>query len=162
MLYTWLRYKKPDVGMTLNAALAGLVAITAGCDMVSPAGAAIIGIVAGLLLPISVGFFDNVLKIDDPVGAISVHGVCGAIGTLLTGLLAVDGGLFYGGGIHFFLIQCLGVAATAVWAAVTITIVFLILKHTIGLRVSVEEELKGLDITEHGLPSAYAGLRLCL
>ena len=157
MLYTWLRYKKPDVGMTLNAALAGLVAITAGCDMVSPAGAAIIGIVAGLLLPISVGFFDNVLKIDDPVGAISVHGVCGAIGTLLTGLLAVDGGLFYGGGIHFFLIQCLGVAATAVWAAVTITIVFLILKHTIGLRVSVEEELKGLDITEHGLPSAYAG-----
>ena len=157
MLYTGLRYKKPDVGMTLNAALAGLVAITAGCDMVSPAGAAIIGIVAGLLLPISVGFFDNVLKIDDPVGAISVHGVCGAIGTLLTGLLAVDGGLFYGGGIHFFLIQCLGVAATAVWAAVTITIVFLILKHTIGLRVSVEEELKGLDITEHGLPSAYAG-----
>ena len=157
MLYTWLRYKKPDVGMTLNAALAGLVAITAGCDMVSPAGAAIIGIVAGLLLPISVGFFDNVLKIDDPVGAISVHGVCGATGTLLTGLLAVDGGLFYGGGIHFFLIQCLGVAATAVWAAVTITIVFLILKHTIGLRVSVEEELKGLDITEHGLPSAYAG-----
>ncbi|CDC73695.1 MULTISPECIES: ammonium transporter [environmental samples] len=157
MLYTWLRYKKPDVGMTLNSALAGLVAITAGCDMVSPAGAAIIGIVAGLLLPISVRFFDNILKIDDPVGAISVHGVCGATGTLLTGLLAVDGGLFYGGGVHFFLIQCLGVAATAVWAAVTITIVFQILKHTIGLRVSEEEELKGLDITEHGLPTAYAG-----
>ena len=157
MLYTWLRYKKPDVGMTLNAALAGLVAITAGCDAVSPVGAAIIGIVAGLVLPISVNFFDSVLKIDDPVGAISVHGVCGAMGTILTGLLAVDGGLFYGGGFHFFLIQCLGVLATAVWAGVMITIVFTVIKHTIGLRVSAEEELKGLDITEHGLPSAYGG-----
>ena len=157
MIYTWLRYKKPDVGMTLNSALAGLVAITAGCDAVSPVGAAIIGIVAGLLLPISVNFFDSVLKIDDPVGAISVHGVCGATGTILTGLFAVDGGVFYGGGFHFFLIQCLGVLATAVWAAVMITIVFLILKSTIGLRVSAEEELKGLDITEHGLPSAYGG-----
>ena len=157
MLYTWLRYKKPDVGMTLNAALAGLVAITAGCDAVSPVGAAIIGIVAGLVLPISVNFFDSVLKIDDPVGAISVHGVCGALGTILTGLLAVDGGLVYGGGFHFFLIQCLGVLATAAWAAVMITIVFVIIKSTIGLRVSAEEELKGLDITEHGLPSAYGG-----
>ena len=157
MLYTWLRYKKPDVGMTLNAALAGLVAITAGCDAVSPVGAAIIGIAAGLVLPISVNFFDSVVKIDDPVGAISVHGVCGAMGTILTGLLAVDGGTFYGGGFHFFLIQCLGVLATAVWAAVMITIVFLILKNTIGLRVFAEEELKGLDITEHGLPSAYGG-----
>ena len=157
MLYTWLRYKKPDVGMTLNAALAGLVAITAGCDAVSPVGAAIIGIAAGLVLPISVNFFDSVLKIDDPVGAISVHGVCGAMGTILTGLLAVDGGTFYGGGFHFFAIQCLGVLATAAWAAVMISIVFLILKSTIGLRVSAEEELKGLDITEHGLPSAYGG-----
>ncbi|SFP61037.1 nitrogen regulatory protein P-II family /ammonium transporter [Oscillibacter sp. PC13] len=157
MIYTWLRYKKPDVGMTLNAALAGLVAITAGCDAVSVAGAAIIGIVAGLLLPISVNFFDAVLKIDDPVGAISVHGVCGAAGTLLTGLFAVDGGVFYGGGFHYFLVQCIGVLATAAWAAVAITIVFLILKHTIGLRVSAEEEVKGLDITEHGLPSAYGG-----
>ena len=157
MLYTWLRYKKPDVGMTLNSALAGLVAITAGCDMVSPVGAAIIGIVAGLVLPISVNFFDSVLKIDDPVGAISVHGICGALGTILTGLLAVDGGLFYGGGFHFFLIQCAGVLATAAWAAVMITIVFVIIKSTIGLRVSAEEELKGLDITEHGLPSAYGG-----
>ena len=157
MLYTWLRYKKPDVGMTLNAALAGLVAITAGCDAVSPVGAAIIGIAAGLVLPISVGFFDSVAKIDDPVGAISVHGVCGAMGTILTGLLAVDGGTFYGGGLHFFAIQCLGVLATAAWAAVMISIVFLILKSTIGLRVSAEEELKGLDITEHGLPSAYGG-----
>ena len=157
MLYTWLRYKKPDVGMTLNSALAGLVAITAGCDAVSPVGAAIIGIAVGLVLPISVNFFDSVVKIDDPVGAISVHGVCGAMGTILTGLLAVDGGTFYGGGFHFFAIQCLGVLATAAWAAVMISIVFLILKSTIGLRVSAEEELKGLDITEHGLPSAYGG-----
>jgi Amt family ammonium transporter len=146
--------------MTLNAALAGLVAITAGCDAVSVTGAAIIGVVAGLLLPISVNFFDSVLKIDDPVGAISVHGVCGATGTLLTGLLAVDGGVFYGGGFRFFGIQCLGVAVTALWAAVMITIVFLILKNTIGLRVSAEEELKGLDITEHGLPSAYGGFAM--
>ncbi|MDO4316206.1 MAG: ammonium transporter, partial [Oscillospiraceae bacterium] len=157
MVYTWLRYKKPDVGMTLNAALAGLVAITAGCDAVSVAGSAVIGIVAGLLLPISVNFFDSVLKIDDPVGAISVHGVCGAVGTILTGLFSTSEGLFYGYGAHFFLIQCAGVLATAVWAAVMITIVFQILKHTIGLRVSAEEELKGLDITEHGLPSAYGG-----
>ena len=157
MIYTWLRYGKPDVGMTMNAALAGLVAVTAGCDAVSIGGAAVIGIAAGLLLPISVNFFDSVLKIDDPVGAISVHGVCGAAGTLLTGLLAVDGGVFYGGGFQFFGVQCLGVAATAVWTAVTITIVFQVLKHTVGLRVSPEEEVKGLDITEHGLPSAYGG-----
>ena len=157
MIYTWLRHGKPDVGMTLNAALAGLVAVTAGCDVVSPAGAAVIGIVAGLLLPVSVGFFDNVLKIDDPVGAISVHGVCGAAGTLLTGLLSTSDGLFYGHGASFFLTQCIGVGATALWAAVMITLVFLIIKHTIGLRVSAEEELKGLDITEHGLPSAYGG-----
>ena len=157
MIYTWIRYKKPDVGMTLNAALAGLVAITAGCDMVSPAGAAAIGVIAGLLLPISVNFFDSVLKIDDPVGAISVHGVCGAAGTILTGLFSTSDGLFYGHGAHFLLIQCLGVAVTALWAAVMITIVFQVIKHTIGLRVSQEEELKGLDITEHGLPSAYGG-----
>ena len=157
MLYTWLRYKKPDVGMTLNAALAGLVAITAGCDVVSPVGAAIIGVIAGFLLPVSVNFFDAILKIDDPVGAISVHGVCGAAGTLLTGLFAVDGGVFYGGGFSFFLAQCIGVGVTALWAAVMITIVFLVIKHTIGLRVCADEELKGLDVTEHGLPSAYGG-----
>ena len=157
MIYTWIRYKKPDVGMTLNAALAGLVAITAGCDVVSPAGAAAIGVIAGLLLPVSVNFFDSVLKIDDPVGAISVHGVCGAAGTVLTGLFSTSEGLLYGHGAHFLLIQCLGVACTALWAAVMITIVFQVIKHTIGLRVSQEEELKGLDITEHGLPSAYGG-----
>ena len=157
MLYTWIRYKKPDVGMTLNAALAGLVAITAGCDAVSPVGAAIIGIAAGIVLPVAVDLFDSKLKIDDPVGAISVHGVCGAMGTLLTGLFSTSEGLFYGHGIHFFLIQCLGVFATALWTIVMITIVFQILMHTVGLRVSAEEELKGLDITEHGLPSAYGG-----
>lgn len=157
MVYTWLRYKKPDVGMTLNAALAGLVAITAGCDVVSPAGAAAIGVIAGLLLPISVNFFDSVLKIDDPVGAISVHGVCGAAGTILTGLFSTSEGLLYGHGAHFLAIQCLGVLSTAAWAAVTITIVFLVIKSTIGLRVSAEEEVHGLDITEHGLPSAYGG-----
>ena len=157
MIYTWIRYKKPDVGMTLNAALAGLVAITAGCDVVSPAGAAAIGVIAGLLLPVSVNFFDAVLKIDDPVGAISVHGVCGAAGTILTGLFSTSEGLLYGHGAHFLLIQCLGVASTALWAAVTITVVFQVIKHTIGLRVSQVEELKGLDITEHGLPSAYGG-----
>ena len=157
MIYTWLRYKKPDVGMTLNAALAGLVAITAGCDVVSPAGAAAIGAIAGLLLPVSVNFFDSVLKIDDPVGAISVHGICGAAGTILTGLFSTSEGLLYGHGAHFLLIQCLGAVCTALWAAVMITIVFLVIKHTIGLRVSQEEELKGLDITEHGLPSAYGG-----
>ena len=156
MLYTWLRYKKPDVGMTLNAALAGLVAITAGCDAVSPVGAAIIGIAAGLVLPISVNFFDSVVKIDDPVGAISVHGVCGAMGTILTGLLAVDGGLFYGGGFHFFGIQVLGVVAVIAWVAITMTIVFNVIKHTIGLRVSEAEEIMGLDKPEHGLSSAYA------
>ena len=122
-----------------------------------PSGGITTMVEAGLLLPISVNFFDAVLKIDDPVGAISVHGVCGSAGTLMTGLFAVDGGVFYGGGFHFFGIQCLGVAATALWTTVMITIVFLVIKHTIGLRVSVEEELKGLDITEHGLPSAYGG-----
>ena len=157
MAYTWIRYKKPDVGMTLNAALAGLVAITAGCDVVSPAGAATIGVIAGLLLPISVNLFDAVLKIDDPVGAISVHGVCGAAGTILTGFLSTSEGLLYGHGARFLLIQCLGVAAVALWAAVMITIVFLIIKNTIGLRVTAEEELKGLDVTEHSLPSAYGG-----
>ena len=157
MIYTWIRYKKPDVGMTLNAALAGLVAITAGCDMVSPAGAAAIGLVAGLLLPVSVDFFDSVLHIDDPVGAVSVHGVCGAMGTILTGVFSTSDGLLYGHGAQFLMIQCLGVLATAAWAAAMITVVFLAIKYTIGLRVSPEEELKGLDITEHGLPSAYGG-----
>ena len=156
MLFTWIRFGKPDVSMTFNAALGGLVAITAGCDMVSVAGAAIIGICAGIVLPLAVEFFDKVAKIDDPVGAISVHGVCGAMGTLLTGLLAVDGGLFYGGGVKFFLTQCLGVASVIAWVAVAMLIIFNVIKHTVGLRASAVEELEGLDIHEHGLPTAYA------
>ena len=156
MLFTWIRFKKPDVSMTFNAALGGLVAITAGCDMVSVEGAAIIGICAGIVLPLAVEFFDKVVKIDDPVGAISVHGVCGAMGTLLTGLLAVDGGLFYGGGASFFLTQCLGVISVIAWVAVTMLIIFNVIKHTVGLRASAVEELEGLDIHEHGLPTAYA------
>lgn len=156
MIFTWIRFRKPDISMTFNAALGGLVAITAGCDMVSVGGAAIIGICAGIVLPLAVEFFDKVVKIDDPVGAISVHGVCGAMGTLLTGLLAVDGGLFYGGGASFFLTQCLGVVSVIAWVVVTMLIVFTVIKHTIGLRTSAVEELEGLDIHEHGLPTAYA------
>ena len=156
LIFTWIRYGKPDVSMTFNAALAGLVGITAGCDMVSPVGAAIIGIVCGLLIVLAVEFFDKVAKIDDPVGAISVHGVCGATGTILTGLLATDGGLFYGGGFRFFGVQLLGVFVTAAYTAVVIFIVFTVIKKTIGLRCSAEDEVEGLDISEHGLASAYA------
>jgi Amt family ammonium transporter len=156
MCITWIRYKKPDVSMTLNGCLAGLVAITAGCDMVSPAGAAIIGIVAGFVVVFGIEFIDQKLKIDDPVGAVGVHGMCGATGTLLTGVLATDGGIVYGGGMHFFLVQLLGVVCVIAWVAITMTIVFQILNHTIGLRVSKEEEIQGLDKLEHGLTSAYA------
>ena len=156
LIFTWIRYGKPDVSMTFNAALAGLVGITAGCDMVSPVGAAVIGIVCGLLIVLSVEFFDKVAKIDDPVGAISVHGVCGATGTILTGLLATDGGLLYGGGFKFFGVQLLGVVTVAAYAAVIIFIVFTVIKKTIGLRCSTEDEIEGLDISEHGLASAYA------
>lgn len=156
MCVTWFRYKKPDVSMTLNGVLAGLVAITAGCDVVSPVGAAVIGIVAGVVIVFAVEFFDKVVKIDDPVGAISVHGVCGALGTLLTGLFAVDGGLFYGGGFHMLGIQTLGVGSVVLWVVVTMTIVFWIIKKTVGLRVTAAEEIAGLDIEEHGLISSYA------
>jgi Amt family ammonium transporter len=156
MLITWIRYKKPDVSMTLNGSLAGLVAITAGCDLVSPFGAAMIGIIAGFAVVFGIEFVDKVLKIDDPVGAVGVHGICGALGTILTGLFALDGGLFYGGGASFLITQITGVAAVAAWVTVAITITFFIIKHTIGLRVSREEEITGLDIHEHGLVSAYA------
>ena len=156
MCITWIRYKKPDVSMTLNGSLAGLVAITAGCDMVSPAGAAIIGIVAGFVVVFGIEFIDQKLKIDDPVGAVGVHGMCGATGTLLTGVLATDGGIVYGGGMHFFLVQLLGVVCVIAWVAITMTIVFQVLNHTIGLRVTKEEEIQGLDKLEHGLTSAYA------
>lgn len=156
MCITWIRYKKPDVSMTLNGSLAGLVAITAGCDLVSPLGAAIIGLIAGIVIVFAVEFFDKVVKIDDPVGAVSVHGVCGALGTILTGFFALDGGLLYGGGVDFLIKQITGVLAVAAWVTVTMLIVFLVIKHTVGLRVKKEEEIDGLDIHEHGLVSAYA------
>ena len=164
MIFTWLRYGKPDVSMTFNASLAGLVGITAGCDAVNPFGAAIIGLCCGIAVVLSVEFFDKVVKIDDPVGAISVHGVCGALGTLLTGLFATGistmKGVFYGGGFKFFGVQLLGVAATIAWTAVVITIVFTIIKATIGLRADTADEEMGLDRSEHGLHTAYAGFTI--
>ena len=156
MILTWLRYGKPDVSMTLNGALAGLVAITAGCDAVTPAGACIIGAIAGIVIVFAVEFVDQVLKVDDPVGAVSVHGVCGALGTVLTGLFAVDGGLFYGGGAQLLTTQLTGVVSVMAWVAVTMIIVFKFIEHTIGLRVSEDEEITGLDLEEHGLASSYA------
>lgn len=164
LFFTWIRYKKPDVSMTYNAALAGLVGITAGCDAVSPVGAAIIGAICGILVVLAVEFFDKVAKIDDPVGAISVHCVCGAIGTILTGLFATgvttEAGLFYGGGVHLLGIQTIGVLAVAAYVAIVITIVFLAIKHTIGLRADAEDEIAGLDVSEHGLLTAYAGFSM--
>ncbi len=156
MCITWIRYKKPDVSMTLNGSLAGLVAITAGCDLVTPFGAAVIGIIAGFVVVFGIEFIDKVLKVDDPVGAVGVHGLCGATGTILVGLFAQEDGLFYGGGANLLLTQIIGVVAVLAWVSVTITITFQIIKRTIGLRVSKEEEIIGLDIEEHGLTSAYA------
>ncbi|NCD08844.1 MAG: ammonium transporter [Negativicutes bacterium] len=156
MIFTWLRYGKPDVSMTLNGALAGLVAITAGCDAVSPVGALVIGAIAGVVVVCAVEFIDQVLKIDDPVGAIGVHGVCGALGTILTGVFALEGGLLYSGSAEMLTTQIIGVASVAAWVLVTITIVFVIIDKTIGLRVSEEEEISGLDFEEHGLTSSYA------
>ena len=164
LIFTWLRYKKPDVSMTYNAALAGLVGITAGCDAVSPVGAAVIGVVCGVLVVLSVEFFDKIAKIDDPVGAVSVHGVCGAVGTILTGLFATgvttEAGLFYGGGLHFLGVQAAGVFSVAAYVAIIITIVFLAIKYTIGLRADAEDEIAGLDVSEHGLLTAYAGFAM--
>ena len=164
LVFTWLRYGKPDVSMTYNAALAGLVGITAGCDAVSPVGAAVMGLIFGIVIVLAVEFFDKKAKIDDPVGAISVHCVCGALGTILTGLFATgvstEKGLFYGGGFHVLGVQTLGVVTVAAYVTVVITAVFLLLKHTIGLRASAEDELAGLDISEHGLPTAYAGFAM--
>ena len=150
MSLTWIKYGKPDVSMTLNGALAGLVAITAGCASVNTFGAAMIGLLAGILVVLSVEFFDKVAKIDDPVGAISVHGVCGAFGTLMVGLFAVDGGLFYGGGLAQLGVQALGVVSVFGWTTITALILFGLIKVTIGLRVSQKEEIEGLDIHEHG------------
>ena len=161
MFITWIRYKKPDVSMTLNGSFAGLVAITAACDTVSPTSAAIIGILAGFTVTFGIEFIDQKLKIDDPVGAVGVHGLNGALGTICVGLFSdgvgTDGkGLFTGGGLHLFLIQLLGVVVVIAWVAITMTIVFHVIKSTIGLRASREEELLGLDSTEHGLESSYA------
>lgn len=161
MIFTWFRYKKPDVSMSLNGSLAGLVAITAGCDTVSPTSAAIIGILAGLLVVLAVEFFDKIAKIDDPVGAVAVHGCCGAFGTICVGLFSdgagTDGtGLFIGGGFHLLGIQCLGVISVIAYVVVVMAIVFLVIKHTVGLRVTREEEIDGLDIHEHNLVSSYA------
>ena len=164
LIFTWIRYGKPDVSMTYNAALAGLVGITAGCDAVSPLGAAIMGAIFGVVIVLAVEFFDKVVKIDDPVGAVSVHGVCGSLGTILTGFFATgvstEKGVFYGGGFHFLGVQALGVLSVAAYVAIVITIVFAILKKTVGLRVSAEEEITGLDVTEHGLLTAYAGFAM--
>ena len=160
MIFTWLRYKKPDVSMSLNGALAGLVAITAGCDAVTPVGAFFIGLIAGIVLVLAVEFFDKVVKIDDPVGAISVHGVCGALGTILTGFFAVDGGVFYGGGFHFLGVQTLGVVSVILWVTVTMNIIFRLIDKFVGLRVPENVEIEGLDFHEHGLVSAYSGFNI--
>ncbi len=156
MLITWFRYKKPDVSMSLNGSLAGLVAITAGCAAVDPVGAFFIGLIAGFLVVFGIEFIDKVLKVDDPVGAVAVHGICGAAGTLMVGLFATDGGLFYGGGLHLLKVQAIGVGAVIAWVTVAMTIVFAVIKWTVGLRVSAMEEVRGLDIEEHGLISSYA------
>ena len=150
MLTAWAKYKRPTLSLSLNGALAGLVAITAGCAAVSPFGALVIGLLAGVLLVFSVEFIDQKLKVDDPVGAISVHGVCGAFGTIAVGLFATDGGLFYGGGAGQLGIQAVGVLAIGAWSLVAGFILFSILKATNGLRVSKRIEEEGLDIYEHG------------
>ena len=175
MIFTWVRYGKPDVSMCLNASLAGLVAITAPCDTADALGACIIGLVSGLLVVFGVWFLDNVLHIDDPVGAVAVHMMNGIWGTIAVGLFStstvpgysvadsagnVMTGLFYGGGFKLLGIQMIGMLATAAWTAVTITITFLVIKAVVGLRASEEEEITGLDVTEHGLVSAYSGFSI--
>ena len=168
MIFTWIKYGKPDVSMCLNASLAGLVAITASCDVTDVVGSLVIGSVAGLLVVFGVWFCDNVIRVDDPVGAVAVHCLNGIWGGIAVGLFATTSapgndtltGLFYGGGFKLLGIQLLGILCVITWTAVTITIVFLIIKKTVGLRVSAEEEIVGLDATEHGLPSAYAGFAI--
>ena len=156
MLFTWIKGGAPDVSMCLNAALAGLVGITAGCANVDATGAAIIGLVDGILVVVAVEFVDQKLKIDDPVGAFAVHVCNGLWGAVAVGLFDYSDGLFYGGGAHLLGVQCLGVVTIALYTAIVMTVVFIVLKKTIGLRVSAEEEILGLDLTEHALTSAYA------
>ena len=175
MIFTWVKYGKPDVSMCLNASLAGLVAITAPCDVTDALGAIIIGIVSGLLVVFGVWLLDYKLHIDDPVGAVAVHMMNGIWGTIAVGLFATDSapgyavanasgtklvGLFYGGGFELLGIQLIGFAAVASWTVVTITVTFLAIKKIFGLRVSREEEITGLDATEHNMPSAYAGFSM--
>ena len=175
MIFTWIKYGKPDVSMCLNASLAGLVAITAPCDVTDAFGAIVIGLVAGLLVVFGVWLLDYKLHIDDPVGAVAVHMMNGIWGTLSVGLFATDSapgyaianasgqklvGLFYGGGFELMGLQLIGFASVAAWTAVTITVVFLLIKKVFGLRVTREEEITGLDATEHGMPSAYAGFSM--
>lgn len=156
MIFTWIKYGKPDVSMCLNASLAGLVGITAGCANVDAVGAAVIGVVDGLLVVFGVWFVDNICRVDDPVGAVAVHGFNGAWGALAVGLFDYENGLFYGGGFHQFGVQLLGVVSIGLYAAVIMAIVFIVINKVFGLRVTAEEEILGLDATEHGLPSAYA------
>ena len=168
MIFTWIKYGKPDVSMCLNASLAGLVAITASCDVTDAFGAIVIGIVAGILVVFGVWLLDYVLRIDDPVGAVAVHCLNGIWGTIAVGLFATTSapendtlvGLFYGGGFDLLSKQLLGILSVGAWTAVTITIAFLIIKATVGIRVNEEEEIIGLDPTEHGLPSAYGGFTI--
>ena len=165
MIFTWIRYGKPDVSMTFNAALAGLVAITAPCDCVTPVGAFFIGLVAGFLVVLSVEFFDNVAKIDDPVGAVSVHMVNGMWGTLAVGLFSNGGdgvapGLFYGGGFTQLGVQALGIVSVAAYVLIVMFIVFKVIDKTVGLRVPAQIEIDGLDMHEHGLASAYSGFAI--
>ena len=150
MFITWFKYGKPSLSLTLNGILAGLVGITAGCDVVSPVGSVVIGLICGTVLVFAIAFIDHTLHIDDPVGASSVHGVCGILGTVLTGLLATDGGVLYGGGWHFFGVQCLGIAVIDLWSAVTGIALFYTIKKVHGLRVEARVEDEGLDIYEHG------------
>ena len=165
MIFTWIRYGKPDVSITFNAALAGLVAITAPCDCVTPVGAFFIGLVAGILVVLAVEFFDNVAKIDDPVGAVSVHMVNGIWGTLAVGLFSSGGdgvapGLFYGGGFAQLGVQALGVVTVAAYVLIVMFIIFKLIDKTVGLRVPAQIEIDGLDIHEHGLASAYSGFAI--
>ncbi len=165
MIFTWIRYGKPDVSITFNAALAGLVAVTAPCDCVTPAGAFFIGLIAGFLVVLAVEFFDNIAKIDDPVGAVSVHMVNGIWGTLAVGLFSNGGdgvgtGLFYGGGFRQLGIQALGIVSVAAYVLAVMFIAFKIIDKTVGLRVPAQVELDGLDIREHGLASAYSGFAI--
>ena len=150
MIISWMRYKKPALSITMNGALAGLVGITAGCNIVSPGSALIIGAICGTFLVFAVEFIDQKLKVDDPVGAIAVHGVSGALGTIMVGLFAKEGGLFFGGGLELLVTQIIGVVAVFVWAFSLGFLLFKLIKVTIGVRVSKKEEEKGLDITEHG------------